>query len=472
MLNRVPELSKEEIHMIHDASMEVLRDVGAAFHEPEAINIFKKHGFTVDGKTVFFQENQVMKALDTVPSRFAVRGRNPQKDVRIGEKDFVLIPGWGAPFMIDSEGEQREATLTDYENFCKLVHTSKYIDMNGFLMVMPSDVPPETSHLDMVLANILLCDKAFMGSSQDRQKAVDSLAMAAILWGGKEKIRNNPVMPTKINPVSPLMYSEEMAGSVIEYARYGQPLQFPDLIMAGASAPVTLAGTAVVMNAEDLAGIVLAQLVNPGTPCVYGGCSCALDMRTGGLALGGPEQIVLVSMCAQLASFYDIPCKAGGNLTDSFYPDMQAGVESALTIFMTLAGGVHMVDQACGILASFNAMSYEKFLIDEEACGMMKRILNPIEINDETIALDQIKQAGIGGAFIEFPETLERCRTEFFLPDISIRGSYDHWKTHGKKKSSERATEALHRRMDAYEKPDIDPEIEKDLLQFVNRKKT
>jgi len=470
-VNRVYELSKEEIHMIHDASMEVLRDVGAAFHDPEAIHIFKKHGFKVSGKTVFFQENQVMKALDTVPSKFSVRARNPQKDVSIGENDFVLIPGWGAPFMIDSDGEQREATLMDYENFCKLVHTSQYIDMNGFLMVMPSDIPPETSHLDMVLANIFLCDKAFMGSSQNRQKAIDSLEMAAVLWGGKEKIRNNPIMPSKINPVSPLMYSEEMAGSVIEYAQYGQPLQFPDLIMAGASAPVTLAGTGVVMNAEDLAGIVLTQLINPGTPCIYGGCSCALDMRTGGLALGGPEQIVLVSMCAQLAKFYKIPCKAGGNLTDSFFPDMQAGVESALTIFMTLAGGVHMVDQACGILASFNAMSYEKFLIDEETCGMMKRILKPVEINDETMALDQIKQAGIGGAFIEFPETLKRCRTEFFIPDIMHRGSYDNWKAHGKKKSSERATEALHRRLGAYEKPDIDPEIEKDLLQFVNRKR-
>jgi trimethylamine--corrinoid protein Co-methyltransferase len=471
MVNRVPELSKEEIHTIHDASMEVLRDVGAAFHDPEAVDIFKKHGFKVDGKTVFFEEDQVMKAIDTVPSKFSVRARNPEKHASIGENDFVLIPGWGAPFVIDSDGEQREATLMDYENFCKLVHTSKYIDMNGFLMVMPADTALETSHLDMMLANVLLCDKAFMGSSQDRQKAADSLEMAAILWGGKEQIRNNPVIASKINPVSPLMYSAEMAGAVIEYARYGQPLQFPDLIMAGASAPVTLAGTAVVMNAEDLAGIVLTQLINPGTPCVYGGCSCALDMRTGGLALGGPEQIVLVSICAQLANFYGIPCKAGGNLTDSFFPDMQAGVESALTIFMTLAGGVHMVDQACGILASFNAMSYEKFLIDEETCGMMRRILKPVEINDETIAVDQIKQAGIGGAFIEFPETLERCRTEFFLPDISIRGNYDNWKANGKRKSSERATEALNRRLDAYEKPDIDPEIERNLLRFVNQKR-
>ena len=471
MLNRVQQITRDEINKIHNASMELLRDIGVAFHEPEAVDIFKKHGFKVDDKTVFFEESQVMKALDTVPSRFSVLARNSENNVSIGGEDFALIPGWGAPFMIDSNGEQREATLEDYKNFCKLVQTSKYIDMNGFLMVMPSDIPPETSHLDMLLANILLCDKAFMGSPQDRQKAIDSLEIAAILWGGKEKIQNNPVIPSKINPVSPFVYSEEMAGAIIEYSRYGQPLQFPDLIMAGTSAPVMLAGTAVVMNTEDLAGIVLTQLINPGTPCIYGGCSCALDMRTGGLALGGPEQIVLVSICAQLAGFYGIPCKAGGNLTDSFFPDMQAGVESALTIFMTLAGGTHMIDQACGILASFNAMSYEKFLVDEETCGMVKRILKPVEINDETIALDQIKRAGIGGAFIEFPETLKRCRTEFFIPDIAIRGSYDNWRANGGKKTSEVATEALIKRLDSYKKPDIDPEIEKDLKQFVADKR-
>ena len=132
--------------------------------------------------------------------------------------------------------------MADYNTFCKLVHTSKYLDMNGFLMVMPSDIHPDRAHLDMMSSNILLSDKAFMGSSQDRTKARDSLHMASILFGGEENIMNRPVIPSKVNPVSPFLYSEEMAGALIEYARLGQPLEFPDMTLAGTSAPITLAG--------------------------------------------------------------------------------------------------------------------------------------------------------------------------------------------------------------------------------------
>ncbi len=462
--------SETDINKIHDASMETLRDVGVAFYDSEAIDHFKKKGFKVDGAVVFFEEEQVMKALETAPSQFVIHARNPEKNVRVGREDFALMPGWGAPYIIDREGEQRDAVMEDYNTFCKLVHTSDCLDMTGFLMVMPSDIHPGKAHLNMLLSNILLSDKAFMGSPQDKNKAIDSIEMACILWGGEENIRNKPVLPSKISPVSPLMYSEEMAGSLIQYARLGQPLEFPDVFLAGTTAPITLAGATTVMNAECLAGIVLVQLINPGTPCIYGGHSCATDMRTGGMALGGPEAIQIVSIIAQLADFYKIPCKGGGNLTDSFFPDMQAGVESALGILTALAGGVHFLNQACGILAGFNAMSFEKFMIDEETCAAVRRIIKPVEVTDETIALDQIKRAGVGGAYITFSETFKKCRTEVFTPAIATRGSYEDWKADGKKRAWEKARDALKRRLDSYVEPDIDPSLKKDLLRYVEKK--
>jgi trimethylamine--corrinoid protein Co-methyltransferase len=458
------------MNKIHDAVMEILHDVGVAFHEPDALEIFKEHGFKVEGSTVFFNEDQVMKAVGTVPSEYTVYARNPEKNVKVGGNNFALLPGWGAPFIIDNDGEQRVPLMADYDKFCKLVHTSKYLDMNGFLMVMPSDIPPERVHLDMMLSNMLLTDKACMGSPNDRTKALDSIEMASILWGGRENIINKPVLPSKINPVSPLIYSEEMCGALIEYAKIGQPLEFPDLILTGTSSPITLAGAATVMMAEDLAGVVLAQLINPGMPCVIGGNSCATDMRTGGMALGGPEAVRIVDMIAQLGRFYGIPTKAGGSLTDSFFPDMQAGVESALSMYTAIAAGAHFMNQACGILAGFNAMSFEKFILDEELCGMIKKLVIPVEVNDETIGMDQIKRAGIGGAYITFPETFKKCRTELFSPELATRGSYDHWKTNGKKKAHEKAGEALVKRLEAYKKPDIDPAIEKDLRAFVQQR--
>ena len=450
--------------------MAVFKDVGVAFQEPEALEIFKQHMFKVDGSTVFFNEEQVMNAIDTVPSQFTIFARNPENNVDVGGEHFALLPGWGSPFIIDGNGEQRNALMEDYNNFCKLVHTSKDMDMNGFMMVMPCDIHPDRAHLDMMLSNILLSDKAFMGSPQDRSKARDSLHMAAILFGGEKKIINKPVMPSKISPISPLFYSPEMAGAIIEYARLGQPLEFADAILFGTSGPITLAGSMVVMATEVLAGVVLAQLINPGTPCVIGGCSCATDMKTGGVGLGGPEAVRFTHMTAQMGRLYGIPTKAGGNLTDAFLPDMQAGVESALAMFTSLASGNHFMNQACGILAGFNAMSYEKFLIDEETCGMIRRILKPVVVNNETIGLEQIKRAGIKGSYIAFPETFEKCRTAFFSPELATRESYEKWKDQGKKQAREKAKEALAKRLDGYIRPDIDPDIEKDLKKFVKKR--
>jgi trimethylamine--corrinoid protein Co-methyltransferase len=463
--------SESEINKIHDAAMEILRDIGVAFHDPEAIEIFKDNGFATQGKTVFFKEKQIMEILSTVPSKFVVRARNPEKDVSIGRKDFVLLPGWGAPFIIDKEGDQRPATMEDYIQFCKLVHTSDYLDMVGYMMVMPSDVSPNISHLDMFLANILFTDKASMSSPQDRQKAIDNIEMLSILWGGREKIQNKPVTVSKINPVSPLIYAEEMTGSLIEYARLGQPLQFPSVVMAGTTGPVSLPGTLALITAEALAGIVLAQTINPGTPCVFGGNSSSTDMRTGAMALGGPEAVIMIKAVTQLANFYGLPCKAGGSVTDSFFPDMQAGVESSICLFTALTSGVNMMDQSCGILACFNAMSFEKFLIDEENCGYVRRALKPLEVNDASIAMDQIKSAGIGGSYLKFSETFSQFKKEFFIPKLATRGSYDAWRKKGKKRIWERAAEYKEKRLAAYETPKIDPDIKKELIAFVDRRK-
>jgi trimethylamine--corrinoid protein Co-methyltransferase len=215
-------LSREDFDKIHHATLEIFKDVGLAFHEPEALEIFSRCGARVDGNVVFIEEGLVDKALKSAPAEFQIEGRNPAKSVTIGGQHLVLAPGYGSPFMVTKDGEQREAVMEDYDNFCKLVQTSKYIDMNGCLMVEPSDRPAETAHLDQVFSNLVLCDKPCLGSSVSRQAAIDSIEMAAIAWGGKEKIKNRPVIMGIISSLSPLQYSAEMAGALIEYARHGQ----------------------------------------------------------------------------------------------------------------------------------------------------------------------------------------------------------------------------------------------------------
>jgi len=472
MADRMQTFTAEQINRIHEASMDLLSSVGVAFNEPEALEIFAANGFKVDGKTVFMNEAQVRKALETAPSRFTVTARNPEKSVAIGEDDFVFVPGYGAPFISLPDGGQREATMADYDDFCKLVQTSKTINMNGFMMVEPSDVAANTAHLDMMFSSIVLCDKPFMGSPVSKQGARDCVEMAAILWGGKDKLKDvGPVSVSLINSLSPLQFSDEMAGSLIELARANQACVVASLIMAGSSGPVTLSGVMTVQNAEILAGITLAQLVNPGTPVIYGSTSSAMDMRSGGLSIGCPELSMVVSATAQMARFYNLPSRSGGGLTDAHFPDAQAAGESLLALSTAARNGINFILHSAGILGSYISMSFEKFLIDEEFCGVVRHMFKRIDFSEEGIDLEMIKTVGIGGQYLTQPKTFKLCRTEFYMSDFFNRQNYAGWKAAGAKRIDQAATDRLSQRLAAYQKPAIDPDEEAALAAYIADRK-
>jgi trimethylamine--corrinoid protein Co-methyltransferase len=470
MYDRMQSLTRNELDMIHNTSMRILREVGVAFHDEETLKIFKDHDIKVDGHTVFLEEKIVRNAVESAPSQFTVTARNPGHNVVIGGDRVVCAPGYGAPFVVTKDGGQREATMEDYDTFCKLVQTSKYLDMNGFMMVEPSDVPAHTAHLNMLFSNIILSDKVFMGSPISGEGARDALDMAGIVWGKKERIVNKPVMISLISALSPLQYTKEMSAALIEFASYGQPCVIAPLTMAGTSGPITIAGLLALQNAEILAGITLAQRLNPGTPVVYGSASSITDMRTGGLSIGAPEQSVIISGTAQMARFYDLPGRAGGGLADAHIPDMQAGIESTFALMTAARNGINFVLHACGILGSYLSISFEKFLIDEEICGMIKKLLTPIEVTDDSLDFNTIKEVGIGGQFLTQPKTAELCREAFFMPHVLCRESYANWERSGKKRIVETASLYLSKRLSQYTKPEIDEGVEKALVEFVKRK--
>ncbi|GAB4262758.1 MAG: glycine betaine--corrinoid protein methyltransferase [Deferrisomatales bacterium] len=471
MYDRMPRYSDEELTRLHEASVGILREVGVAFHDPEALELFRRHGKRVDGKVVRLEEADVRAALDAAPDRFRIEARNPEKSVEVGGEGFVCLPGYGAPHVVEPSGDQRPATLADYHTFCKLVHTSPHLDMNGFLLVQPEDVAPEVSHLEMLLANFLWCDKAFLGSPLSRRAARDALEMAGIAWGGEGTLRDRPVMAAIINSLSPLQYSEEMTGALMEMAGAGQPCVVTPAVMAGSTGPVRLGGVLALQNAEALAGLTLAQLVRPGAPVVYGSASGVMDMRTGAFAIGAPELPAIVSATAQMARFYGLPCRTGGSLTDAQIPDLQAGRESALALVTAVRAGVHFVMHAAGILGSYMAMSFEKFLADEELCGVVRKMVQPVDLSPEGLGVEAVLDAGVGGEYLTREETFELCRTEFFLPSLAYRGGYPEWAADGKRSLAERAAGALSARLARYAKPDIDPGVERDLAAYVTRRK-
>jgi trimethylamine--corrinoid protein Co-methyltransferase len=469
--DRMQTLTQSDMTRIHDASMNILGRVGVAFNHKEALDIFKAKGFKVEGKTVFMTENDIQQALAHLPSQFVLSARNPEKSLRVDQASFATAPGYGAPYVVTTAGERRKGTLQDYENFCKLIQTSSQIDVNGYLMVEPCDRPSNLAYLDMMVSNILLCDKPLMCSTASKQAVEDSLEMAAIVFGGRQKIQDKPVVIGLINSQSPLQFGQEMAASLIALAHCGQPCIVTSVIMAGLTGPVNLAGALALQNAEIMAGLTLAQLVRAGTPVIYGSASAPVDMKTGALAVGAPELSIIISAAAKMAKFYNLPSRCGGGLTDAHIPDAQAALESAFSLLTAVRNGANFILHACGILSSFMSMSHAKFVLDEEALAMIRRMMVPVEVSDDTLNLGSIKEVGIGGQFLTQPKTIERCWDEFFIPEIMKRKNYLKWYDGGSKRIDEIAFEAVQRRLSEYQKPDLDSAVVSELSEFVAKRR-
>lgn len=463
-MNRVLfNIDRNVLDQIHTYSLELLREIGVRFPNREALEIFKHHGFIIDKEMVFFQQKDIEQALETVPETFELHARNEKNSFIIGDDSYRMAPGYGPPFIIEKSGEMRHALLEDTKKFCKLVQTSKALDFNSSIVAQPNDVPANRAHLDMLLSTILLTDKPLMGSTSSRACALDSLKLAQIIWGNTDK----PIMFSLVDSLSPLQYAEEMVDALLVYARAKQPLLVHSSCSMGSSGPITLAGSLAISNACTLAGICLTQLVNPGTPIVYGLGGSPTDMKTGGYVNASPEDAKHTALVTALGRYYHIPCRSQGALTESFCLDYQAGMESSMMLTTAALSGVHVSLHACGTYGSMLAMSFEKFLADEDLCCAIKTLMKPISFSTEDFAMDMIKRLGTSGTYLLEPHTVKRCRSEFFIPDLNIRTIHSKWLEMDPRDMDQRASQLLEKRLSTYVKPDIDPSIEKDLLKYV-----
>lgn len=462
--------TEKERTQIHDISVNILKNVGVVFQNEQALKFFKYHGIKVAGEKVFIEEKYILKALETVSKHFEVTARNPQKSVIVGEKNIVCAPGCGSPYIMMDTGERRKGTLEDYINFCKLVHTSKHIDMTGYEMVRPSNIPKEHAYLYMMQANMVYSDKPFIGSVVPKQAAKDAIEMAGILWGGNGYIRDKYVILSTINPSLPLLWDENMAAAIVIYAKNNQPIILDNFVVPGATWPVTLVGNIVLRNAEILSGLVLAQIVNPGLPIIFGCSGGVSHMGNDTLSIQAPERSMFVSAIAQMAEFYGVQGRSGGNRTDAHIPNMQAGIESAISLYTAIKSGITFLLHSCGILGTYSSMSYEKFVIDEEIIAMVKRMMKPISISKQKIDLDRIGQVGIGEENLFDSKPFELCQDEHFQSKILNRLDYKVWEVAGKKGIPGPAQEAVKKRIESYEKPKIDRMSEKQISRFVEKR--
>lgn len=462
-------LTPDQIQEVHNHTMRILEEIGVEFGYEPALEVFRQAGLKVEGQRVYFKREFVEQQVKKAPASFTLHARNPQHNLVCGGENIIYMPGYGAPFVHDADGNRRNATMEDYNNFVKLAGASQNLHMTGGNVVEPTDVDDRIRHLKMMHSHIINSDKCFMGSASGKEKAEDSIELAALLFGGKDVIKEKPALICLINSVTPLKFDDRMLGALMAYAQAGQAMVIAALVMAGSTGPATMAGALALQNAEVLAGITLAQTINPGTPVVYGSTSAITDMATGSLAIGDPEGALFTSASAQLARFYEVPCRGGGGLCDSKIADAQAGYESMMTLMAASTTGINFVLHTAGILQYFMAMSFEKFIVDDEIAGMVLRYLKGYEFSEDKFAFDVISEVGPGGHFLTQKHTRKNHKLEFRRPLLSDRQSYDGWAKE-KLTTNELAKKRWQEVLASYEPPALEPAVANAVDEFIAKR--
>jgi trimethylamine--corrinoid protein Co-methyltransferase len=468
-MHRFEILTKTQLEKVHATSLRILEEIGLDFGHVPALEVLKKGGAKIDGQRVFFPARLVEEQIKKPPAEFTLHARNPENNLVIGGRNTVFAPGYGAPFVTDLVNGRRKATLNDFENFVKLTGASAHQDLLSGTVVEPTDISPEIRHLRMLYASIKYSDKCFMGSTMGARAARECLQMASILSGSGADLPSKPVIFGIVGALTPLKYDARMLEALMEYAAAGQPQIIASLAIAGATGPVTMAGNLALQNAEVMAGIVLAQLIREGTPVIFGGVSSNAEMRNGTLSIGSPEMAMNAAATAQIARFYKLPVRGGGAVCDAKSPGAQASYESMMNLLMARLSGINFVLHGAGILESFNCMSYEKFVIDDEMCGMVRRIQRGYEVNPDTLAFDVVREVGPGGHFLDKDHTFDHFRSEFYQPQLSNRDDYVSWQGNGFPQNVATANKKYQEILETYEPPELPADVDNDLLRFIEK---
>lgn len=459
-------LSEEGIERLHEASMQVLAEIGIDFYDEETLDILRQHGATVNGDSVTFEPGLIEEYVAKAPGQFTQLARNEANNLTIGGKHITFAPVYGPPFVYDIERGRREATLEDFRNFVKLAYMSPYMHHSGGTVVEPTDRPVSTRHLDMLHAHIKYSNKAFMGSVTGAENAADSVRMAEIVFGA-DAIRESPALVSLINISSPRRLDATMLGALKVYARARQAVIVTPFILAGAMAPVTIAGTVTQQNAEALAGIALTQMIEPGAPVVYGSFLTNIDLQTGSPVFGTPESQLAIYTSAQLARRYGLPFRSGGMFASSKISDAQAAYEAVMTMIPTIMARVNFVLHAAGWLENGLTAGYEKFVLDLEVLGMLHTFLKGLDLSDDALAMDSIREVPPGGHHLGTQHTMERFRTAFYRAELFDYNPADQWIEEGKLTATERAYDKVQAMLADYEPPALDEAIEEELLAFI-----
>ncbi len=454
-------LTQEQILEIHGASLAVLSRTGIQVEHERARELFRQGGARVSGPRVYLSEQMVEKALALAPARVVLAGRDPADDVVLEGKRVYAGTGGSPTLTLDPGADAvRPATLRDLQQMVRLVDRLPNCDF-VVMPIYPTDVPEEVVPVNRFYTCLTNTTKHVMGGVGTTEGAREVAALATQVAGSLEALQARPIVSAITSwMVSPLHLDTAVTDILLEWCSYGLPLALSSAPMAGSTSPITLAGSLVQLNAEQLSGIVLTQLVRAGTPVLAGYIPGVADMRSGGYLGGTVEFGIMQAASAQLAHFYRVPIYCSGGMTDAKIPDAQAGYEKMATFLLAAMGGANYIHHAIGMVHNMSAASLEQAVIDDEIVGMALRVLRGIEVGQETLAAEAIDRVGPGGHYLMDPLTLAFMRSEHFQPHVSDRQNRATWEAEGRRDTRARASACVTRLLAASPVPQWPAEVD------------
>jgi trimethylamine--corrinoid protein Co-methyltransferase len=465
-------LSAEQVERILAGAFRVLEEAGLEIRGAAAREVYARGGALVDETThmVRLGRELVQAQLAHAPERFVLRARNGERDLHVGDDVVNFGPVTGAPHIRDLEGGRRYGDLESFRHILKLLHTLGVVHWQGGIVVEPVDVPVATRHLLVYQAHIECADTVWAARGIGGVQAEDAIALSAIEHQCSiEELAQRPTLLTVTNVNSPRRVDEEILDNILAMARHGQAVVITPFTLMGAMAPVTLAGALVQQTAEALAIVTLCQLVRPGTPCVLGGFTSNVDMRTGSPAFGTPEYGHAVLAGAQIGRRLKLPVRTSA-VNASPTVDAQSTYETAFSLQAAVLSHSHLVQHAAGWLEGGLSASLEKIVVDAELLRNWAELLKPVSFSDDDLAIEAIKETAAGGHFFGAAHTLARYESAFYRPLLSDWSNFESWTQAGARDATQRATGIWKKLLAEYVPPPLDPAIREAVADYVARR--
>ncbi len=438
-------LTEESITKVHQTAMRIIEEIGFEINSETALELFEGAGAQVNKKErrVRLPKEKALELIEMAPSEVRLCGQDEKNDISLGGNRVYAGTGGTALYIYEPDTDRkRRATLEDLKRIAKLVDQLDNIHL-FMLPTYPDGLPVEQVDVNRFFAGLDNTTKHIMGGVYTIEGVEEVIRMAEMVAGSAEALRQRPLISMIACSISPLKLDGHYGDLIITIAKSGIPVVCPAEPLCGATSPITLAGNLVIQTVDSLMGVMLAQVVNPGTPVVFGSVATNTDLRKLKYLAGSVEMGLLNAAGAQMAQFYQLPFYATGGMTDSKVLDAQSGYESAITNLLCALAGANFIHDGAGLMEFAMTVCYEKFVIDNDILGMVMRAVEGIRVDDNTLAFDLIKQVGPGGNFVTAKHTRHFMRSEHYQPSLSDRSSREEWEAEGKRTTWQKASEIV-----------------------------